>query len=311
MGKWLFNSLFPGENITYRDKLVECVNKQMTGHQTAKELNVDYTCVHRWLRKLGLNLPNFHNELKFDNTVFDTIDTEEKAYWLGFMYADGYVSKNGKTVELTLKGDDADHLKKFADFLHHKEGIKFNKSKCNGKEFSRCRLVLTNQHFNQALARLGCVPNKSLILQFPNSSIFANSELIRHFVRGYIDGDGTITLGSTGYSGIYIIGTFEFLEGIKAWYPNAFSSASHKDKRHPDSNTFYIFSVGKKAAEFGSILYNNATIYLQRKYDKFIENKYDEREHFRRMHTFSEKKQLYFARATNGIWKNSLVSEVI
>ena len=43
-------------------------------------LNVNRTTIQRHLKKLGLLTPNYHNELKFDNTVFDNIDTEEKAY---------------------------------------------------------------------------------------------------------------------------------------------------------------------------------------------------------------------------------------
>jgi len=309
MGKWLFNSLFPGENITYREKLVECVNKQMTGNQIAKELKVDYTCVHRWLRKLGLNLPNYHNELKFDNTVFDTIDTEEKAYWLGFMYADGYVSSDGKTVELGLKGDDKEHLEKFRSFLKNKNEVRMGNAKCCGKKFSRCRLTMVDKHFHSTLISKGCIPNKSLILTFPDKSLFASEDLIIHFIRGYVDGDGCVRNNSSGYAIFEIIGTKEFLEGVKQFFPNILTHIFHKDKRRPNSNTYSISIASEKSAKFGELLYNNATIFLQRKYDKFIKNKYDEREHFRRMHTFSEKQQLYFARTTNGIWKNRSVSE--
>ena len=291
-------------------RLVELVREQKSGHQIANELEVNYTTVHRWLRKLGLNLPNFHNELKFDNTVFDTIDTEEKAYWLGFMYADGYVSKNGVTVELSLKGDDREHLEKFRDFLHNKNEVRMGKSKCEGKDFSRCRLTMTDKHFHDALIDKGCVPNKSLILTFPEMSVFNSEELVRHFVRGYVDGDGCVYLGQ-GYATFNIVGTKEFLDSIIQLYPNINFCKKHKDKRHPNYNTYFIVVGGKGAAKFGDILYKDASIYLQRKYDKFLENRYDEREHFRRMHTFSEKQQLYFARATNGIWKNSPISETV
>lgn len=286
-------------------KLVELVNERKSGHQIAKELGVHYTTIHRWLRKLGLNLPNFHNELKFDNTVFDVIDTEEKAYWLGFMYADGYVSNNGKTVELSLKGDDIEHLRKFLSFLNHKEDAYCNNAKCGNKLFPRCRVILTNAHFNEVLQKLGCIPNKSLILKFPDKSIFSSDNLIIPFIRGYVDGDGSVTKSCTGYSKFEIIGTKEFLEGIIDLFPNLFTREYYKDKRHPDKNTYFLSIGGKKSAEFGDLIYKNASIYLKRKYKKFIENKYDEREHIRRMHTFSEKRQLYYDRGSNWHGKDS------
>lgn len=299
MGKWLFNSLFPGESITYREKLIDLVNQSKTGRQIAETLGVDYTCVHRWLRKLNLNLPNYHNELKFDNTVFDSIDTEEKAYWLGFLYADGYVSSKGNTVELSLKGSDKDHLEKFRLFLSNKNEVKENKTKCGNKEHTRCRLTMTDKYFHDALITKGCIPNKSLILAFPDKKLFSTEDLIVHFIRGYIDGDGAVTTGCTGYSIFEIIGTKEFLSGLTDLYPALFSGLYHKDYRHPYSNTYFVSLGAKKSAEFGDLLYANATIYLQRKYNKFIENKYDEREHLRRVHNFSEKKQLYFSRGRN------------
>lgn len=298
-GKKIFDNVFPGTNISYREKLIELVNQGKSGKQISKEMNIDYSNMHRWLRKLGINLPNYHNELKFDNTVFDTIDTEEKAYWLGFLYADGYIQPNGNIVELALKGEDRDHLEKFRQFLHNKNEVKMGKARCEGKEFSRCRLSMCDKHFHDALISKGCIPNKSLILTFPNKSIFASEDLIVHFIRGYIDGDGTVTYGSTGYAIYEIIGTYEFLEGIKQQFPRMFTQTHYKNKRRPNSNTYFIGLAAKKSAKFGELLYSNATVYLQRKYNKFIENKYDEREHLRRVYNFSEKKQLYYDRGRN------------
>lgn len=43
-------------------------------------------------------------------TYFENIDTEEKAYWLGFLYADGYVNANEDKIELCLAEKDFHHL---------------------------------------------------------------------------------------------------------------------------------------------------------------------------------------------------------
>lgn len=303
-GKKIFDKQFPGENITYAEKLTKLANLGLTGHQIIKEMNIGYTTLHRWLRKLNINLPNYHNALKFDNTVFDTIDTEEKAYWLGFMYADGYVQNNGNSVELSLKGSDVEHLEKFRVFLQNSNEVKIGTSKCGDKRFTRCRLIMTDKHFHDTLIEKGCVPNKSLILTFPDKSLFSSEDLIIHFIRGYIDGDGCITYGCTGYSIISIIGTKEFLDGLMELYPDIFTTIYHKDKRHPTSNTYCVELGAEKSAEFGQLLYSNATVFLQRKYDKFINNKYDKREHIRRMYTHSEKQLRYFNRGSNRHWQD-------
>lgn len=251
------------------NQLVELVNQNKSARQIAKILNIGYTTVHKKLRKLGLNLYNFHNELKFDNTVFDVIDTEEKAYWLGFLYADGYVSKNPQNhVELSLKGSDYLHLEKFKTFLKHSSPIKLGKAKCQGKEYSRCRFCVTNQYFKKRLVELGCTPQKSLTLKFPNIEIFKCKNLVYDFIRGYVDGDGCLTYTSSGRLNIEIIGTKEFLEGVVLYLPQ-FKNPLNKDKRHLESNTFFMTCTANKADEVANILYKNATVYLNRKYERY------------------------------------------
>lgn len=301
MGKKIFDSMFPESNMSYKDKLIELVNQGKSGKQISKEMQIDYSNMHVWLRKLGVNLYNYHNELKFDNTVFDTINTEEKAYWLGFLYADGYVHPTKNTVELSLMESDKEHLERYKTFLKLKgREITVGPVRCNGKIFSRCRLTVTDKHFHDSLVEKGCVPNKSLILKFPDKSLFATDNLIIHFVRGYIDGDGCVYKNSNGYSVFSIVGTKEFLTGIVNVFPELFTSKMYyKDKRKSNVNTYFISLGGEHSARLGDRLYTNATVFLQRKYNKFIEYKYDKRETFRRMHTFSEKQQLYFNRGGN------------
>ena len=251
------------------NQILELYKEGKSGTEIAKSLNTSRQVIYRKLDKLGIKIPNYHNSLKFDNTVFDIINTEEKAYWLGFLYADGSVRKNTNTVELSLKGSDVEHLQKFNSFMKNLAPVKLGISKCNKKEYTRCRCVITDKHFHTRLIELGCIPNKSLILKFPSRDIFTNKDLIKHFIRGYVDGDGCLTYTSTGRLVIEIIGTKEFLEEIIIEYPNIFNKTFHKDKRRPNSNTYAISCSANKADKFASILYDNSKIYLQRKYDRF------------------------------------------
>ena len=145
-------------------ELIALAKQNKTGKEISSILKLDYSTVHKKLRKLGINLYNYHNELKFNNKVFDNVDTEEKAYWLGFLYADGSVSASNNQVELSLAGKDREHLQKFKKFLESRNEIKISESKCNGKVYQRCRFSAIDKYFHNRLTELGCVPKKSLIL---------------------------------------------------------------------------------------------------------------------------------------------------
>jgi len=246
------------------EKLVRLNSEGYTKKEMAKELNVCRTTVQRALKKLHLNTPNYHNALKFDNTVFDCIDSEEKAYWLGFLYADGNVSSTINNVELSLSAVDADHLEKYRKFLKNESPVKISAVTCNGKNFLRCRLAVTNKHFKEQLVSLGCIPNKSLNLKFPKD-IFKYDDLKYHFIRGYVDGDGCISFTPSGRLHLQIIGTKEFLYDIKEIFP-MFSNLMH-DKRWKN-NTYCMSCNCNNADEVITKLYKNSNIYLQRKYDR-------------------------------------------
>lgn len=118
--------------------------------------------------------------------IFDKIDTEEKAYWLGFLYADGSVGSKEDKIELSLAACDYNHIQKFKDFIGLDNKISYRK-KQNAYRYS-----FRDKTFKEVLIKQGCVPKKSLILTFPTIDQVP-VELIRHFIRGYFDGDGYFT----------------------------------------------------------------------------------------------------------------------
>lgn len=159
----------------------------------SKEFHTSIPTLSRNLKKLGIEIINHQNETKFNEHVFDEINSEEKAYWLGFIFADGYISSNSYRFELSLKGSDAEHLYKFNTFMqHNKDNISLGEIQQNGKTYVRCRWNVSNKHLWNSLNVLGCTPNKSLTLKFPSETALA-AELIPNFIRGYFDGDGCLT----------------------------------------------------------------------------------------------------------------------
>ena len=152
----------------------------------AEKFSCDRHALSRWLKKSGLKI-NPHGKQLLNSDKFSCIDTEEKAYWLGFLYADGNVRENKISLELAVK--DKEHLEKFNQFMEKEKDILTSGH--------RVRCLFMDKKVYQDLVNLGVVPNKSLILKFPNYNQVPKN-LIRHFIRGYVDGDGSLSYTTTG-----------------------------------------------------------------------------------------------------------------
>ena len=136
--------------------------------------------------------------------IFETIDTEEKAYWLGFLYADGSVSSKEHKIELGLAEQDLKQIEKFRDFIGIMNKISYRSTT---KSY---RYSFRSESCKEDLIKQGCVPKKSLILNFPTENQVPKN-LIRHFIRGYFDGDGWFTNTDSCFQ-IGIIGTEDFIK---------------------------------------------------------------------------------------------------
>ena len=262
------------DNINWENLAKEYLETGISLTKMSKKYEIGRWTLTDRFKKFGIDIVNRQNELKFDNTVFDSIDSEEKAYWLGFIYADGYIAfqkegeKSNYDFELSLKGTDKEHLEKFNKFMKHKDKnhVKLGKTKCGETICERCRWIISNKHLWETLNSYGCTPRKSLTLQFPSKEIFKDISLIKDFIRGYFDGDGSFSrsLHRTIVSPhIQILGTPEFLDKIEE-YSNIYGRRG-KDKRWKN-NTEYIEFHLKESIEFINYIYNNCNIYLDRKY---------------------------------------------
>ena len=108
-------------------------------------------------------------------TNFNKIDTEEKAYWLGFLYADGSVGSKEDKIELGLAEKDLKHIEKFRDFMNITNKISYR------ERTKSYRMSFRSIQCKQDLINKGCVPKKSLILNFPNENQVTKL-LIRHLI---------------------------------------------------------------------------------------------------------------------------------
>ncbi len=235
------------------------------------------------LKKRGYEVVNYKNRTRLNESAFDSMDTEEQFYWLGFMYADGNISSTGNRIEVRLAIKDLDHLEKFRKFINLSTSIRVGT--WNGYGF--CHLAVRNKHMWNTLNDLGCTPRKSLTLTFPDLKLFKGNRLnVLHFIRGYVDGDG--------YLGIYknkkgsycteveLIGTELFLSTVKKLFGNKHGTIRNKSSQNYNNNAYCLKFGGCVARKFARYLYQNASVYLERKYNVYLNFCHLEEKSFRR-----------------------------
>lgn len=249
-------------NNKYELALEEYIKGDISLTKLCKQFGISRTHFTKFIKENDIEVINKQNVARMDETIFEVIDTEEKAYWLGFMYADGYVISTTNEVGIGLKIEDYEHLVKFKSFLKYSGYIKHR------EDTKSCRISFLNKKIKQDLISKGCTPNKSKTLKFPSEDIVPN-DLMIHFIRGYIDGDGYIG-NDKHYPRLGILGTEDMLTGIvkhlgirEAKIRIANSNGSEEVK--------IIEWKGLFLKEFLSRLYSNANIYLNRKYKRSLE----------------------------------------
>lgn len=216
-----------------------------------------------WLLAKNYKIENKRAQKLFNIHYFDEIDTEEKAYWLGFLFADGAITQyqHSYNIELSLKIGDKNHVEKFAKAL--------NKEYVNSNSTYRSRCIVGSKHMYEILNSYGCTTKKSLTLKFPNINIFSDTTLIKHFIRGYVEGDGCLSYGNKEHTRatISILGTEDFLNGIQ----RQFGSNKRYSKNNKNNDITKVLTYnGKEAFAFAKYIYQDATIYLDRKYERYL-----------------------------------------
>ena len=241
----------------------EYANSPIGIRELSTKYNIRRAVFTGWLLAKGYTIENKRASKSFNIHYFDNIDTEEKAYWLGFLFADGAITQyqHSYDIELSLKIEDKNHVENFAKAL--------GKKHVNSNSTYRSRCTVGSKHMFNILNSYGCTTKKSLTLKFPDVKIFETPDLIRHFIRGYVEGDGCLSYGNKEHTraSISILGTEDFLNGIQKEFKT-------KKKYHLNNKNNEITKVlqynGKQAFEFANFLYRDCTIYLDRKYKRYL-----------------------------------------
>ena len=245
-------------------------------NRKAQDYNIENYLGHEFEPKIDQSnlYKSKYGKYYVNQDYFQTIDNEWKAYWLGFLYADGYVifdeksSKKKVLLGIGLSIVDKDHLNKLKDSLQTDAPIK--EFATNYKNCVSAKLTVCNLKMVQDLCKLGCVPNKTLILKFPDEKIISKN-LLKHFIRGYFDGDGCISINIEKRTArINILGTYDFISELKKILIKEIGASDVNIISEKGTKIYYL-QYGDIALieKFYKYLYRDANIYLQRKLNKF------------------------------------------
>lgn len=195
---------------------------------------------------------------------FDTIDTEEKAYFLGLMFADGNValdSKRSPMISLQLKISDIEILQQLRTILNMHSNLIYDKRK--NKESAI--LSFRNSHMADSLAKYGIIPQKTYKTKHLPE---VPKEFLRHFLRGLLDGDGSIY--KERHSNKYRIDYCSYHQSICEEFRNLcnnFLTKKNTVKINNYGTAYHIrFNDQKSVKQLATALYKDSNISLARKY---------------------------------------------
>lgn len=260
----------PGRNFTDSEE-AEIAKIYQAGH-SAKAIARAYGLSHHIsicaaLGRQGIQqraAPERNRLYRLNPHVFDAIDNETAAYWWGFIYADGCVSR--RTLTTTLHRKDRDHLARLRDFMRATSPIvDIMANDGMGSKTPQSRVDFTDRDMASRLRALGILPHRP---RFDLVTANLPDNLRQHWIRGFFDGDGSARKANNTRGGSLVFcGQRSLLEWIRAVFaecvgtnPNlAVTACNHS------SICYYYISGNRQARNAAAYMYDGATIWLPRK----------------------------------------------
>lgn len=263
-----------------RADLIKMAGEYIQG-KTVREIMVERgvsdVAISAFLRRQGIPVVKTY-EYEFDINEFDSIDSEGKAYFLGLIFADGNIHKD----QLTLSSNDLDVLQKFNACFLSDLAIAEVKKKAFGDQYNykqHYKISVWRNGLADKLAQHGIYERKTSTATFPTTIPY---HLMKHFVRGYMDGDGSFSCYMSHCSRrsykerkymLSFEGTENFLEGLRREINIhiGVDIRSNLRKRHETDNCCYSLRTSGKTRVMTILdwLYTDCNYFMNRKYIKY------------------------------------------
>ena len=242
------------------ENLIISLYKEKGIEKISKLLNYSRNKIRKLLINNNISIKT-HKEINKKYSVyenyFEIIDSKDKAYFLGFLIADGNIFKN--KIRISLQEEDGYILEKFKDYIKY-DGIVHTILKGNNKKRQKC-LVITSTKISNDLINIGCIQNKSHFTFFPNIP----KEFYSHFIRGVFDGDGCITTikpknRPSKTNTFSIIGNNLLIEKIQEILMencNLNKTSLYSPKNTSNNIVYLIYGGNKNCIKIKNYLYND------------------------------------------------------
>lgn len=244
--------------------------------EIAKKYGVGHGLIRKILKYYNIDIIKKHRTSSYqvNEYYFDKIDNQDKAYTLGLLYADGYNIDKRHLVGIELQERDSYIIEQIRYNMDSNFPIIFKELSNKNPNWKNHKILnIINPHLSETLNNLGVIPRKSLKLTFP---IFLADDMMPHFLRGYLDGDGHIPKNKYSYDAQFI-STKSFCEQAQKYLKEKLNIDSVvklniKDESSKRYNgiTSTLFIKGKESSKkFFNYIYKDANMFLTRKYETY------------------------------------------
>lgn len=233
--------------------------------EIAFELGCRDSVIRDILKSEGVYTRRDWRSYTFNESFFERIDDEFKAYSLGFLYADGHNDRKANKVSIELKRDDAQIVRDIASALGFDGPLRHRTYGSRDPNFRgiSAGIVLRSKKLSEDLDRHGCTHFKSDKVSLPNLA----PDLMRHFIRGYLDGDGCIYRYPRGSWQVYWCGNPQFMSSLRDYMGEYLDTTMPKLNVRSEKVAEVRINRAELISRVYDFLYKDARIYLARKHE--------------------------------------------
>lgn len=286
--KYGFRRKLPSTNSSYKLSIskADIIKKYLNGlscPEIAKECGCNPSYINAVIKKSGTErrkAGEVNRKYKINESYFNEIDNEEKAYFLGFLFSDGDNNTRKHVVRLRLQEKDLDILERLNSLIENESPVRVipyrEKSTAfkNGQDVA-C-LIINSRRVSDRLNEIGFTPKKSFTINYPAIP----RELDRHFIRGYFDGNGSFGITNSkcnGYTQIRfyldIDGSDNILSVMQVILVQEMDLSITKRSvraENTDGKVVTLRYSGEQALKIMDWIYKDSSIKMDRKYQKYL-----------------------------------------